>query len=80
MTRIFLSYYSGAATATVRAQSIFGAKHGLESLTQLVDVRLGTTPSGYAVPATIPATPVEIQDTPRFPFRGLMIECARYAK
>jgi N-acetyl-beta-hexosaminidase len=60
--------------AVVRAQSIFGAMHGLESLTQLVDVRVGA-----GAPTTIPSAPVEVHDRPRFSFRGLMIEWALHA-
>eukprot|EP01043_Picozoa_sp_COSAG02_P083721 COSAG02_NODE_21688_length_778_cov_1.463918_1_plen_59_part_10 len=47
--------------------------HGLESLTQLVDVRVGA-----GKPTTIPIAPVHIEDKPRFPFRGLMIDSGRH--
>ena len=56
-----------SATATVKAETIFGAMHGLESLTQLLDVRVG--PGGAKV---IPSAPVEFSDAPRFSFRGVM--------
>ena len=68
-----LSVPTGSAPTVVRAQSIFGAMHGLESLTQLVDVRVGA-----GMPTTIPSAPVEIHDKPRFPFRGLMIDSGRH--
>ena len=53
-------------TATVTAKTAFGLRHGLETLAQLV-----VTPSG-----TIQA-PVTISDTPKFPYRGLMIDTGR---
>ena len=62
-----------SATATVKAETIFGAMHGLESLTQLLDVRVG--PGGAKV---IPSAPVEISDAPRFSFRGVMIDSGRH--
>ena len=69
-----LSVSAAASAATVvRAKTIFGAMHGLESLTQLVDVRVGA-----GVQTTIPFAPVEIHDEPRFSFRGLMIDSGRH--
>jgi hexosaminidase len=59
--------------ATVSARSIFGAMHGLESLTQLLDVRVG---SGAVT--SIPSCPVNITDAPRFEYRGLLIDSGRY--
>ena len=47
--------------------------HGLETLTQLLDVR-----AGHGAPRTIPSAPVSISDRPRFPFRGLMIDSGRH--
>jgi hypothetical protein len=61
------------APTVLRARSVFGAMHGLESLTQLVDVRVG--PDGLK---TIPSAPVQLHDQPRFPFRGLMIDSGRH--
>ena len=61
-----------STTALVKAQTIFGAMHGLETLTQLVDV------NAAGGDKTIPATPVTISDEPRFPFRGLMIDSGRH--
>jgi hypothetical protein len=57
----------------IKAQTIFGAMHGLETLTQLVDIRVG--PGGDL---TIPSAPIEIRDRPRFPFRGLLIDSGRH--
>lgn len=59
-------------TATVSAATIFGAMHGLETLTQLVDVRVGT--GGLR---TIPSCPLDISDAPRFEYRGLLIDSGR---
>ena len=48
------------AVATVTATTIFGAMHGLETLTQLTDVRSNGA-------KTIRSAPVEISDAPRYP-------------
>jgi len=54
--------------AHIEAATVVGAMHGLETLVQLVQ------PSGsdYILPA------VSIRDSPRFPWRGLMIDCGRH--
>ena len=64
---------AGSASATVTAPSIFGAMHGLESLTQLVDVRVGSTGQ-----KTIPSAPVVVSDAPRWSYRGLLIDTGRH--
>jgi len=56
------------ASARIRASTPLGTMHGLQTFLQLVDV----SPDGFAVPA------VTIQDKPRFPWRGLMIDSARH--
>ena len=56
------------ASARIRASTPLGTMHGLQTLLQLVDV----SPGGFAAPA------VTIQDKPRFPWRGLMIDSARH--
>jgi len=50
------------------APTALGAMHGLQTFLQLVEV----TPDGFAAPA------VTIHDTPRFPWRGLMIDVSRH--
>jgi hexosaminidase len=64
------SYILDVTTASVRlrASTPLGAMHGLQTFLQLVDV----SPDGFAAPA------VTISDRPRFPWRGLMIDCARH--
>jgi hexosaminidase len=54
--------------AHIEAATVVGAMHGLETVVQLVQ------PSGsdYVLPA------VSIRDSPRFPWRGLMIDCGRH--
>ena len=54
--------------AHIEAATVVGAMHGLETLVQLVQ------PSGsdYILPV------VSIHDAPRFPWRGLMIDCGRH--
>jgi hexosaminidase len=54
--------------AHLRAATVVGAMRGLETLEQLVQ----SDATGYFVPA------VSIRDTPRFRWRGLMIDCARH--
>jgi len=56
------------ASARIQASTPLGTMHGLQTLLQLVDV----SPGGFAAPA------VTIQDKPRFPWRGLMIDSARH--
>ena len=50
------------------AANPLGAMHGLQTFLQLVHI----TPSGFAVPE------VTIDDKPRFPWRGLMIDSGRH--
>ena len=57
-----------ATGATLSAPTDLGALHGLQTFLQLVSV----SPDGFAAPA------VSITDTPRFPWRGLMIDTARH--
>jgi hexosaminidase len=57
-----------ASGATLTAETPLGAMHGLQTFLQLVTV----TPQGFAAP------PVTIQDKPRFPWRGLMIDSGRH--
>ena len=54
-------------TATVTAATIYGARHGLETLAQLVQA-----------PAGIIAEAVSIVDRPRYPYRALMIDTGRH--
>jgi hexosaminidase len=57
-----------ATGATLNASTDLGALHGLQTLLQLVSV----SPDGFTAPA------VSIKDTPRFPWRGLMIDSGRH--
>ncbi|MEO8736362.1 MAG: beta-N-acetylhexosaminidase, partial [Edaphobacter sp.] len=52
----------------IEAPTVVGAMHGLETIVQLVQ------PSGseYVLPL------VSIHDSPRFPWRGLMVDCGRH--
>ena len=56
------------AGAQLTAPNSLGAMRGLQTFLQLVEV----TPDGYAVPA------VHIEDSPRFPWRGLSIDVSRH--
>ena len=54
--------------ATLTAPGPLGILHGFETFLQLVQ----STPNGFAAPA------VHIEDKPRFPWRGLMIDVSRH--
>src|SRR5690348_3328134 len=54
--------------AMLTAPTVVGALRGLETLLQLLDADR----NGYFFPG------VQIEDQPRFPWRGLMIDCARH--
>jgi hexosaminidase len=56
------------SSAHLRAATVVGAMHGLATLEQLIQ----SDASGYFIPA------VMIHDTPRFRWRGLMIDCGRH--
>lgn len=58
--------------ASLQAETVFGAYHGLETLSQLVsfDFTSGT----YEVKGA----PWHVEDAPRFPHRGLLIDTARH--
>jgi hexosaminidase len=57
-----------AAGATLTAPNSLGIMHGLQTFLQLIEI----TPTGFAAPA------VHIEDAPRFPWRGLMIDVSRH--
>jgi hexosaminidase len=56
------------SSAHLQAATVVGAIHGLETLQQLIQ----SDATGYFIPA------VSIRDTPRFRWRGLMIDCGRH--
>jgi hexosaminidase len=63
--------YSLTVTLThiaLEAPTVVGAMHGLQTLLQLIQ----SSGDSYVVPA------VTIHDSPRFPWRGLMIDCGRH--
>src|ERR1700757_5199667 len=57
-----------ASNAHLKAATVVGAMHGLATFEQLIQ----SDASGFFVPA------VMIHDTPRFRWRGLMIDCGRH--
>lgn len=57
-----------ATEVRLTAANPLGVLHGLQTFLQLVR----TTPQGYSVPAA------SIEDQPRFPWRGLMIDVSRH--
>jgi hypothetical protein len=60
---------AGAAKATVTAASVYGLRHGLETLSQLV-----VTPTGIIVGVNATSDgELRIEDKPAFAYRGLMI-------
>jgi hexosaminidase len=58
----------GSSGATLAAPTPYGALHGMETFIQLIE----QGPRGYAVRGAT------IQDQPRFPWRGLMIDACRH--
>eukprot|EP00930_Biecheleria_cincta_P032184 TRINITY_DN22339_c0_g1_i1.p1 TRINITY_DN22339_c0_g1~~TRINITY_DN22339_c0_g1_i1.p1 ORF type:complete len:532 (+),score=87.01 TRINITY_DN22339_c0_g1_i1:94-1689(+) len=58
--------------ATLSAKTVFGAYHGLETLSQLVTFNF--TSGAYQ----IEAAPWHIEDSPRFPHRELLIDSSRH--
>ena len=54
--------------AELRAPTTLGVMRGLQTFLQLIE----TTPQGFAVPTVV------IEDKPRFPWRGLMIDSSRH--
>lgn len=57
-----------SAHAELHARTTLGAMRGLQTVLQLVEI----TPQGFAIPA------VTVADTPRFAWRGLMIDSGRH--
>jgi len=57
-----------SAHAELKASTVVGAMRGLQTLIQLVQ----PAGDGYVLPT------VAINDSPRFPWRGLMIDCGRH--
>jgi hexosaminidase len=55
-------------SAVLKAPTVAGAMHGLETFLQLVEPAAG----GFSAPA------VHIEDRPRFPWRGLMLDSCRH--
>lgn len=61
-----------ADEASLSAATVYGAMRGLETFSQLVQFNFDT--EEYYVPRA----PISVQDSPRFPHRGLMIDSARH--
>ena len=60
------------ASARLRAATVVGAMHGLETLEQFIQLDAQSDAPGPFIPA------VSIHDTPRFRWRGLMVDCGRH--
>jgi len=58
--------------AAINADSIWGAMRALETFSQLV--HYSTEANVYQVPAS----PLTIQDVPRFPYRGILMDTSRH--
>lgn len=63
---------SANGAAVIHAATVYGAMRGLETFSQLVVFNFDS--QQY----TLPDAPWNIFDKPRFPHRGLMIDCARH--
>jgi hexosaminidase len=62
------SIHSTGNKIVLKAGNVFGALHGLETFQQLLQVEGGN----YVIPA------VQIDDAPRFPWRGFMLDVSRH--
>ena len=68
-----LSVAERTGTASIRAATVYGAIHGLETFVQLADEYGPVAQQHLSVPASL-----HMQDAPRFAWRGLMIDTARH--
>ena len=59
-----------ATSATLKARTVWGALRGLETFSQLVTYEFDT--------ATYQVVPCTIQDAPKYPHRGLMVDSGRH--
>ena len=64
---------SGSNGASLHAETVYGALHGLETFSQLTTRRLG-----HGCPIGINSSVIAIADEPRFRWRGLMLDSARH--
>lgn len=67
-----VTFSGGRVTAQVKAGTVFGALYALESLSQLI--QWDADVSAYF----IEGLPTTITDSPRFPWRGLLVDTARH--
>jgi hexosaminidase len=67
-----LTIPADGSPATLTAETIWGAMWGMESFSQIV--RFDFETEAYS----IANAPWHVHDTPRFPHRGLMIDCSRH--
>ena len=65
-----MSFAADGRSLSISAPTVFGVRHALESFSQLVDADRVT---GVYTVATL-----NITETPRFPFRGLLVDAARH--
>jgi len=69
-----LQWKAASSTALLTASQTVGALRGLESFAQLVE----PDPVYKQLPLEIPAVDFVITDSPRFPYRGLMMDLSRH--
>ena len=65
-----LAFALDGRSASIAAATVFGARHALETLSQLVDADRLT--GEYVVDA------LNVTEAPRFPYRGLLVDAARH--
>ncbi|XP_050689017.1 chitooligosaccharidolytic beta-N-acetylglucosaminidase-like [Eriocheir sinensis] len=65
-----LTVAGGTTTASVTANTFFGARHGLETLSQLVEYH-------ETDDALMVVTTAAVTDAPAFPYRGLLVDTSR---
>lgn len=62
------------STVTITAETSFGARHGLETLTQLI----AKTTDEFNRNSLVLTSPAEINDKPVYQHRGLLLDTARH--
>lgn len=67
---------SDAATVVIRAHTDEGLFHGVQTLRQLLPTQVEDRTLQPGISWTVPA--VSITDTPRYPYRGVMIDVSRH--
>ena len=69
-----LHWTKGASAAQLKSTMLVGALRGLETFAQLVE----PDPVYRSIPLKIPDVLFTLEDSPRYPYRGLMMDLSRH--